>query len=123
MVAFITFMNMFIPLSTDMYLPALPEMGHYFMASNSLVSFSLTIFFFMFAVSMVLFGPLSDKYGRRPILLVGTAIYTLTSIVCALSPNIYVLILGRLFQGVGAGAVITVATALIKDCFRGRLMR
>ena len=122
MVAFITFMNMFIPLSTDMYLPALPEMGHYFMASNSLVSFSLTIFFFMFAVSMVLFGPLSDKYGRRPILLAGTAIYTLTSIVCALSPNIYVLILGRLFQGVGAGAVITVATALIKDCFRGRLM-
>ena len=122
MVAFIAFMNMFIPLSTDMYLPALPEMGHYFTASNSLVSLTLTIFFFMFAVSMVLFGPLSDKYGRKPVLLAGTAIYTLASISCALAANIYVLILGRLFQAVGAGAVITVATALIKDCFRGKLM-
>ena len=122
MIAYITFINMFIPLSTDLYLPALPEMGGYFSASEFLVGMTLTIFFFVFAVSMVLFGPLADKFGRRPILIFGAAIYTVASFACAVSANIYFLLAGRFFQAVGSGAVITVATALIKDCFRGRLM-
>ena len=122
MVAFITFMNMFIPLSTDLYLPALPEMGGYFSVSQSLVSLTLTVFFFVFAVSIVLFGPLSDKYGRKPILVFGAALFSAASLVCALSGDIYTLIAGRFFQAVGSGAVITVATALIKDCFYGRVM-
>ena len=123
MIAYITFINMFIPLSTDLYLPALPEMGNYFSASEFLVGLTLTIFFFVFAVSMVLFGPLSDKFGRRPILIFGAAIYTAASFACAVSANIYFLLAGRFFQAIGSGAVITVSTALIKDCFRGQVMR
>lgn len=69
-----------------------------------------------------MFGPLSDKYGRKPILVGGTVIYTLASITCILSPNIYILLAGRFFQAVGAGAIITIATVLIKDCFTGNLM-
>jgi DHA1 family bicyclomycin/chloramphenicol resistance-like MFS transporter len=113
---------MYPPFSTDMYLPALPEMGAYFGASEFLVGMTLTIFFLMFAVSIVFFGPLSDKYGRRPILIFGSAIFTAASILCATATDIYILLIGRFFQGVGSGAVITVATAIIKDCFRGRLM-
>lgn len=123
MITYIAFINMFIPLSTDLYLPALPEMGNYFSASEFLVGLTLTIFFFVFAVSMVLFGPLSDKFGRRPILIFGAAIYTAASFACAVSANIYFLLAGRFFQAVGSGAVITVSTALIKDCFRGKVMR
>lgn len=122
MVAFITFMNIYPPLSTDMYLPALPEIGKYFSTNEFLVGLTLTIFFLMFAVSMIIFGPLSDKYGRKPILILGTTIYTIASIICIFSPNIYVLIVGRFFQGMGSGAVITISTALIKDCFQGKLM-
>ena len=122
LIGFITFMNMYPPLSTDMYLPALPEMGKYFGASEFLVGMTLTIFFLMFAVSIVVFGPLSDKYGRRPILIFGATIFTVSSIACMTAPNIYILLAGRLLEGVGAGAVITVATAIIKDSFRGRLM-
>ena len=123
MIAYITFINMFIPLSTDLYLPALPDMSGYFSVGEFLVGLTLTIFFFVFAVSMILFGPLSDKYGRRPILISGAAIYTAASFACAVSSNIYFLLAGRFFQAVGSGAVITVATALIKDCFRGQVMR
>ena len=115
-------MNMFPPLSTDMYLPALPEMGEHFSAESYLTAMTLTIFFFMFSVSMILFGPLSDKYGRKPILIAGSAIYTVASVICAVSFDIYILIIGRFFQGVGAGAVITISTVLIKDSFSGRLM-
>ena len=122
MIGFITFMNMYPPFSTDMYLPALPEIGKYFGASEFLVGWTLTIFFLMFAISMVLCGPLSDKYGRKPILLFGTTIYTIASIACVFAPNIYVLIAGRFFQGFGSGAIITVSTTLIKDCFRGKVM-
>ncbi len=123
MIIYLTFIGAFIPLSTDLYLPALPEMGNYFSASEFLVGLTLTIFFFVFAVSMILFGPLSDKYGRRPILIFGAAIYTAASLACAEASNIYFLLAGRFFQAVGSGAIITVETALIKDCFRGQIMR
>jgi len=123
MISYIAFTNMFIPLSTDLYLPALPEMGNYFSASEFLVGLTLTIFFFVFAVSMVLFGPLSDKFGRRPILIFGATIYTAASLACAVSADIYFLLVGRFFQAVGSGAIITVSTAVIKDCFRGQVMR
>ncbi len=122
MIAYITFINMFVPLSTDVYLPALPEMGNYFAASEFLVGLTLTVFFFTFAASMVLFGPLSDKFGRRPILIFGAAIYTAASLACAVAGDINFLIAGRFFQAVGAGAMITVSTAIIKDCFRGQVM-
>jgi len=123
MIVYLAYIGMFIPLSTDLYLPALPMMSEYFSASEFLVGLTLTIFFFVFAISMILFGPLSDKYGRRPILIFGTAIYTAASFACAVSSNIYFLLAGRFFQAVGSGAVITVATTLIKDCFRGKVMR
>ena len=87
MITYIAFVNMFVPLSTDVYMPALPDMSGYFSASEFLVSLTLTIFFFVFALSMVLFGPLSDKYGRRPILIFGASIYTVASFACAVSPK------------------------------------
>lgn len=122
LVGFITFMNMFIPLSTDLYLPAMPEMGKYFSADSFSVGLTLSAFFVVFAVSIVLFGPISDKFGRKKILILSATLYTAASLCCALAESIHVLIAGRILQAVGAGAIITVATALIKECFSGKLM-
>jgi DHA1 family bicyclomycin/chloramphenicol resistance-like MFS transporter len=123
LIAYLAYVGMFIPLSTDIYMPALPQMGEYFSASEFLVSLTLTIFFLIFAVSMIFFGPLSDKFGRRPILIFGAGIYTTASFACAGATDIYFLLVGRFFQAVGSGALVTVSTAVIKDCFRGHLMR
>lgn len=121
LIAFITVTNMFIPLSTDLYLPALPGMAGHFSASAAQVNMTLTAFFFFFAVGILLFGPFSDKYGRKPLLIFGIALYTLAGFLCALSDTINALILWRVFQALGAGCVIAVSMAVVKDCFYGKV--
>lgn len=119
-VAFIALMNMFIPLSTDLYLPALPKMSLYFQSNPAITNLTLSIFFIFYAAGILLWGPLSDKYGRKPILMTGNVIYIASTIACALSVNVYVLIIARAVQGIGAGAITTVSVAMVKDCFTGK---
>lgn len=120
LIVFIAVMNMFIPLSIDLYLPALPAMGEYFHTSPAVVNLTLVSFFFFFAVGILLFGPLSDKYGRKPILLAGLLLYSIASGLCAISGTINQLIIFRIAQALGAGSVIAVSLALVKDCFEGK---
>ncbi|MGI6119662.1 MAG: multidrug effflux MFS transporter [Desulfosporosinus sp.] len=120
LIAFIALMNMFIPLSTDLYLPALPQMNSYFGSSSAITNLTLSAFFIFYAVGMLFWGPLSDKYGRKPVLIMGSIVYMMCSIVCALSSNIYFLILARSLQGIGAGGITSVSIAIIKDSFSGK---
>lgn len=120
LVLFITLMNMFIPLSTDLYLPALPSMSEILGAPTALTNLTLVAFFFFYAVGTLFWGPMSDKYGRRIILIVGAAMYAAASMVCALAPDVYVLIAARIMQGISAGAITSVSMALIKDCYSGK---
>ena len=120
LIFFITLMNMFIPLSTDLYMPALPTMSDYFGVSSVLTNMTLVSFFFFYAVGTLFWGPMSDKYGRKKVLVVGTVLYVLSSAICAISMNVYMMILARVVQGIGAGAITAVSMALIKDCFAGK---
>lgn len=121
LVIFIVLMDMFIPLSTDMYLPAMPTMGaHLAMATDALVKLSVTGFFLSYAIGMLIWGPLSDKYGRRFPLLCGFVLYTVATFGCMISWNIYLLLVCRLLQGVGAASVTAISMAMIKDCFAGK---
>lgn len=109
--------NVLIPFSLDIYTPSVPEMPAHFGTTEAMVNLTILGFFLFFAVGLLIFGPLSDKLGRKPVLVGGILAYIAGSVVCALSATIEILIFARVIQALGAGAVNAVTTALVKDCF------
>mgnify|MGYP004703710513 CR=1 FL=1 len=107
------------PFAIDMYLPALPAIGHWFHSSSGWVQASLGVFFLCFGASQLLYGPWSDRVGRKPPLLAGLLIFLLGSIGCALAPSIGLLIAFRCLQGLGAGAMSVIPRAVVRDLFTG----
>lgn len=107
-------------LSTDLYLPALPTMSEELNCSVWLVNFSLVIFFIIVSTTSIIWGPLSDKYGRKRILMLGVPLYILSSVFCVMSQDIYQLIIARIFQAAGAGSAMAVNLAIVKDVFPGK---
>jgi DHA1 family bicyclomycin/chloramphenicol resistance-like MFS transporter len=107
-------------LSTDLYLPALPTMSEQLDCSVWLVNLSLSVFFIGISISSLLWGPLSDKYGRKPILMIGIPLFIVSSVFCMLSQNVFELIAARIFQAIGAGAAMAVNMAIVKDVFPGK---
>ncbi|MFG3142318.1 multidrug effflux MFS transporter [Streptomyces sp. NPDC048211] len=107
------------PLATDMYVPGFPSMGTTLHASSPAVQLTLTSFLVGMVVGQLLIGPLSDGWGRRRLLLAGSAGFVLFSLLCALAPNVELLTAGRFLQGFAGAAGMVLARAVITDCFRG----
>ena len=105
------------PVSTDLYLPGLPGLALDLQASVGMVQYTLSGLLLAFGISQLLWGPFSDKVGRRPIMLVGLVMYTVSAVGCVLSPTIEVLVAWRVVQGVAMGAVITSARAVVRDLY------
>lgn len=93
-------------------------MADFFGAPAKLVSLTLIMFFIFFAAGMLFWGPMSDKYGRKPALLAGVTIYVISSVLCACSASIYQLIAFRIFQAIGGSVASAVSTAIVKDVYR-----
>lgn len=113
-------LSAFPPLSTDLYLPALPHVAETLHSGQTQINLSLSLFLISFALGILIWGPVSEKYGRKPILLSGLLIYTLGSAGCAVSTNATMLILARILQGFGGGAAEAVVTSMVKDMYNGR---
>lgn len=109
--------NTLIPLSLDIYTPAVPEMPAHFGTTESMVNLTVAGFFLFLAVGMLAFGPVSDRVGRKPVLVAGMGAYTLGSVICAVSPTIEALIAARVVQALGAGGALAASTAVVKDSF------
>lgn len=105
------------PLTTDLYLPALPLISASFEAPVSLSQLTLSALLLSFGVSQLVWGPLSDYYGRRPILLVGLGLYVLSAIAGAQASSMEWLVAWRVVQGVAMGASVMCARALVRDLF------
>lgn len=122
LIAYLTFLSAFAPLSTDMYLPAMPTMAEALATTDDLVSNSLTAFFVVYALSTLFWGPLSDRYGRKPVLIAGSIIYFATSVLSAITSSIWVLLAMRGLQATGCAAASAMSLAIVKDILRGSFM-
>ncbi|GMA63219.1 multidrug effflux MFS transporter [Alicyclobacillus fastidiosus] len=107
------------PLSIDMYLPSLPVIAKDLHASTSVVQLSITLCLIGLALGQLVAGPLSDARGRRGPLLTGLAVYVLASFVCAVTPNIWLLVALRFVQGFAGAAGIVIARAIARDLYSG----
>ncbi|QMW22957.1 multidrug effflux MFS transporter [Sandaracinobacteroides saxicola] len=102
-------------ISIDLYIPALPTIAQAFATDTGHVQLSMSVFFLGMAVGQLIYGPLSDRIGRRPPLLIGCTVYALASLLCAAAPSLEWLIAGRLAQALGACAGLVVARAIVRD--------
>jgi DHA1 family bicyclomycin/chloramphenicol resistance-like MFS transporter len=107
-------------LSTDLYAPSLASLPEYFDTSAEKVKLTMTFNLLAFALCQLIYGPLSDRFGRRPVLIGGVAAFTLAGMACALAQTIEQLIIARTFQGVAGAAEAVLVYAIIRDLFHGR---
>ena len=108
----------FAPLSIDMYLPAFPTAAADLGASIAAVEKTLAAFFAGMALGQLAYGPLTDRFGRRRPLLAGCALYTVASVLCALAPNVHLLLVARFLQALGGAAGIVVVRAVVRDLYQ-----
>ena len=103
------------PVTTDLYLPALPTLKAQLLASMAQSQLTLTALLLAFGCSQLVWGPLSDRWGRRPILLAGLVAYVLAALGCALAQSMEALIFWRTVQGAAMGAGVMGARAVVRD--------
>ncbi|MBI4185145.1 MAG: multidrug effflux MFS transporter [Proteobacteria bacterium] len=105
------------PITTDLYLPSLPSMKAALAADTAAVQLTLSVYLVGFACAQLVIGPLSDRFGRRPVLLSGIGLYVLASIACALAPGIASLVALRFLQALGACSGAVLGRAIVRDLY------
>lgn len=113
----ITAFLMLQPLSTDLYLASLPSLANGFKVPASTVQLTLSLFVIGFGGAQLIVGPLSDRFGRRPVLLGGLGLYVVSSVLCSLAPSIDMLIVARFLQAVGCCSAVIIARAIVRDAY------
>ena len=107
------------PVAVDMYLPSFPDIGRLLGASPATVQLTLSLYLVSYAIGQVIYGPLSDRYGRIPVLRFALAVYCVASLACALAPNIEMLLVARATQALGSSGAIVLARAIVRDLYSG----
>lgn len=115
----LAFLGMVGALAIDTYLPSMPAIGHTFDVGPVAVQQTLSLFLFTFAFMMLFYGTLSDSFGRRPVILIALAVYTLASLGAAFAPDFGTLLACRALQGLAAGAGSVIGQAIVQDRFEG----
>lgn len=110
------------PLTTDMYLPSLPDIARSLHATTAQTQLTISTYLIGFAIGQIFHGPFSDRFGRKPVLLVSLVIYTAGTLVAALAPTIEVLIAVRAVQGLAGSAGIVLSRAIVRDLYSGPRM-
>ena len=114
-VLLLALLTAFPPLATDMYLPAIPHLMAIWGHPLSIINLTLILFFVTYCVSLLFYGPLSDRLGRKPPLISGLILFIAASLFCAVSTNVWMLVAARVVQGMGAGAASAISLAMARD--------
>lgn len=120
LIVFLGMLSAFGPFVTDMYLPTLPSMAEIFNTTPSMVQLGLATSMLGLAVGQIFFGPLSDKYGRRPILMSAMILFSISTIISIYSPTIEFFNVCRFVQGLGGAGGIVLSRSISTDCYSGR---
>jgi DHA1 family bicyclomycin/chloramphenicol resistance-like MFS transporter len=120
MTASLALMTAIGPMSTDMYLPSLPDIVATLHASISSAQLTLSAFLIGFACGQIVYGPFADRFGRKPVLLASFLLYAIGSFACAAAPSIGWLIFARVVQALGAAGPIIIARAIVRDLYDER---
>src|SRR3984885_9256030 len=115
----LSFLTALGPLSMDMYLPSLPDIGRALHAPTLHVQLTISSYLFGFAVGQIFYGPISDRIGRKPVLLAALVLYGVASIGCAAAQSIHGLIALRFLQALGGAGAIVLARAVVRDLYSG----
>ena len=107
------------PVATDMYIPSMPEISRLLDASTSEVQLTLSSYLVGIAIGQVIYGPISDRYGRKPVLLLALALFCGASALCSAAPNIETLIIARTLQAIGGSGAIVLPRAIVRDLYEG----
>jgi len=105
------------PLGINMYLPSMPGMARAFSVDFTTIQLTLSLYLAAMALGQLIIGPLSDRFGRRPVLLIGLTAFVVGSLICFLAQNVSLLIFGRVVQAMGGSAGITLSRAIVRDLF------
>jgi DHA1 family bicyclomycin/chloramphenicol resistance-like MFS transporter len=105
------------PVTMNIYLPALPRVQEYFGTSVAEVNLTVSLALMAFAIGVLVYGPISDRFGRRPVILGGQLVFALGNLLCLLSPSFGALLAGRIVQALGTSAGLVVARAMLGDLY------
>lgn len=105
-------------LATDLYVPSLPHISDYFGTSDHKAQLTMSLHLLGFGLAQLIYGPLSDAWGRRPIILFGSALFFIASLMCAMAPNIETLIIARLLQGLGGAAIAVLGMVIVREVYK-----
>jgi DHA1 family bicyclomycin/chloramphenicol resistance-like MFS transporter len=115
----LSFLTALGPLSMDMYLPSLPDIAQTLQAPIWQVQLTISSYLLGFALGQIIYGPISDRFGRKPVLLTALFLYALASVGCVAAQSIHGLIAARFFQSLGGAGSIVLARAVVRDIYSG----
>ncbi len=119
LIPLLAMLSAFPPLATDMYLPAIPYLGELWGVELKIINLTLIGFFLSYSPALLIYGPLSDRFGRKIPLLVGLSLFILGSLFCATAGTVQALIYARILQGIGAAGPSALGLSIIKDYYTG----
>src|SRR5262249_27650796 len=117
--ALLAFLTSFGPLSVDLYLPSMPAIAEALAAPPAHVQLTISLYLVGFAIGQIIYGPISDRVGRKPVIIISFALYCAATLICLVAASIAVLVAGRFLQALGVSGAVVVVRAVVRDMYEG----